>query len=95
MTIWVKLILVGLAPGTNSDEYQFTFLYCSENVELIDSRCQFHQRFYVQIFHTNIISASFSSYVLALAKNLYKKRAHKTLMKLMVGHNNLWVDCKH
>jgi len=31
--------------------------------------------------------AAFSSYVLALAKNLYKKRACKTLMKLTAGVN--------
>ncbi len=38
--------------------------------------------FYVQIFRTNIIFAAFSSYVLALAKNLYEKCACLTLMKL-------------
>jgi len=30
----------------------------------------------------NIVSAAFSSYVLALAKNLYEKRTRKMLMKL-------------
>ncbi len=49
------------------------------------ARCQFHQRFYVRIFHTNKVLAAFSSYVLALAKSLYKKRARKTLMKLTKG----------
>jgi hypothetical protein len=29
--------------------------------------------FYVQIFHANLVSAAFSSYVLALGRNLYKK----------------------
>jgi len=29
--------------------------------------------FYVQIFRTNVVSAAFSSYILALVKNLYKK----------------------
>ncbi len=29
--------------------------------------------FYVHIFHTNVVSAAFSSYFLALSKNLYKK----------------------
>ncbi len=51
-------------------------------LDWISFRCQFHQRFYVRFFRTNIISAAFSSYVLALAKNLYKKRARLTLMKL-------------
>jgi len=32
--------------------------------------CQFQQHFYVQIFHTNVVLAAFSSYILALAKNL-------------------------
>ncbi len=44
--------------------------------------CQFQQRFYVRIFHTNVVLAAFSSYILALAKNLYEKPMHKTLMKL-------------
>jgi len=48
-------------------------------------RCQFHQRFYVQIFHTKVVSAAFSSYILALAKNSYEKCARKMLMKLMTG----------
>jgi len=36
-------------------------------------------------FCTNVVSAAFSCYVLALAKNSYKKRARKTLMKLTAG----------
>ncbi len=48
-------------------------------------RCQFHQRFYVQIFHTNVVSAAFSSYILALAKNSYKKHARIMLMILTAG----------
>ncbi len=51
------------------------------------SRFQFHQRFYVRIFHTNIDLAAFSSYVLALSKNPYEKRARKMLMKLTAGFN--------
>jgi len=43
--------------------------------------------FYVQIFRTFVISAAFLSYILALAKNLYKKFARKTLMKLTSGVN--------
>jgi len=42
--------------------------------------------FYVQIFCTNFVLAAFSSYVLALAKNLYKKRARIMLMKLTTGY---------
>jgi len=52
----------------------------------IDSRCQFHQRFYVRIFHTNVVLAAFSCYILALAKNLYEKGARIMLMKLTAGH---------
>jgi len=48
-----------------------------------DTRCQFHQRFYIQIFCTNVVLSAFSSYVLALAKNLYEKRPQKTVMKLV------------
>jgi len=40
---------------------------------------------YVQIFRTNIVSAAFSSYVLALAKNSYEKCAQKMLVKLTPG----------
>ncbi len=50
-------------------------------------RCQFHQHFYVRIFRTHSILAAFSSYVLALAKNLYEKYAPLTLMKLTAGVN--------
>ncbi len=46
--------------------------------------------FYVHIFHTNIVSAAFSSYILALAKNLYKKSARITLMKLTTGWTWHW-----
>jgi len=35
----------------------------------------------------NVVSAAFSSYVLALAKNSYKKHACKKLMKLTAGTN--------
>ncbi len=48
--------------------------------------------FYVHIFHTNIILAAFSSYVLALAKKLYKKCARIMLMKLIKGSN--WLSCR-
>jgi hypothetical protein len=58
----------------------------SLNVGDMDTWGQFHQRFYVQTFHTNVISAAFSSYVLGLAKNSYKKCAHKMLMKLTAGN---------
>ena len=43
---------------------------------------QFHQRFTRKFFCTNVISAAFSSYVLALVRNLYEKFARKMLMKL-------------
>ncbi len=41
--------------------------------------------FYVQIFHTNVILAAFSSYVLALGRNSYAKFVSLTLMKLTAG----------
>jgi len=41
--------------------------------------------FYVRIFRTNIVSAAFSSYVLAMAKNSYKKCVHIMLMKLTIS----------
>jgi len=43
--------------------------------------------FYVQIFCTNMVLAAFSSYILALSKNLYEKCAGMTLMKLTNGRN--------
>ncbi len=43
--------------------------------------------FYVPIICTNIVSAAFSSYILALVKNLYKKWARIMLMKLTPGLN--------
>ena len=33
------------------------------NVDEIDRRCQFHQHFYVQIFHTKVVSAAFFTYI--------------------------------
>jgi len=40
----------------------------------------------------SVILAAFSSYLLALAKNLYKKRTQKTLMKLTAGVNlTMWL----
>ncbi len=51
------------------------------------SRGQFHQHFLHTFFIQKSFLAAFSSYVLALAKNLYKKRAHLMLMKLTVGVN--------
>jgi len=54
-------------------------------------RCQFHQRFDLQIFCTNVVSAAFSSYVLALANNLYEIRLQKTLMKLTAGVNSIFI----
>jgi hypothetical protein len=57
------------------------------NANEIDTQCKFHQRFYVQIFCTNVVSAAFSSYNLALVKNSYKKCAQKMLMKLLAGRS--------
>ncbi len=47
----------------------------------------FTYKFFVQIFRTNVVLAVFSSYVLALAKNLYEKHTHIMLMKLTKGHD--------
>ncbi len=46
------------------------------------TRCQFHQRFSPTFFVRKSFLAAFSSYALALAKNLYEKRTCLTLMKL-------------
>jgi len=46
--------------------------------------------FYVQIFHANVVLASFSNYVLALSKNSYEKHAHIVLMKLTTSHQCLF-----
>ncbi len=54
----------------------------SKHLHKATFRCQFHQRFYLRIFLTNVISAAFSRYVLALNKLLYEKCAHIMLMKL-------------
>ncbi len=45
--------------------------------------------FYVRIFRTNVILAAFSSYILALAKKLYEKRARIMLMKLTTGDSTV------
>jgi len=39
----------------------------------VTNRCQFHQCFYVQIFRTNVVSAAFSHYVVALAPKFRTK----------------------
>jgi len=72
---WKKLLILCLQkkPRENADE--------------IDTQCKFHQRFYAQIFCTNVVSAAFSSYNLALVKNSYKKCARKMLMKLPAGRS--------
>jgi len=61
-------------------------LRADDNVSTtIPNWCQFHQRFFKRFFPTNVVSAAFSCYVLALSKNLYEKCARKTLMKLTAG----------
>ncbi len=65
--------------------WQLGELKMIDRQEQFNNRCQFHQRFYIQIFHTNVVSAAFPSYILALAKNSYKIRARKMLMKLTAG----------
>jgi len=47
--------------------------------------------FYVQIFRTNAVLAAFSSYILALGRNLYEKFVRLTLMKLTTGHELICV----
>jgi len=50
---------------------------CSLQSGFFTTRCQFHQRFCVQIFRKNIVLAAFSNYVLALAKKIRTKNALK------------------
>jgi len=59
-------------PQTHRETFSFT-------------RCQFHQPFYVRIFRMNVISAAFSTYVLALAPKFCTKMRASTLMKLTAG----------
>jgi len=40
---------------------------------------------FINVLHTNVVLAAFSSYVLALSKNSYKKHARFSLMKLTAG----------
>ena len=46
--------------------------------------------FYVRIFRTNVVSAAFSSYILALVKNSYEKGARIMLMKLTEGEETFY-----
>ena len=73
----LRLTIIDLAPDGSATFPDISTL----------SRCQFHPHFYLQIFCTNVVLADFSSYILALAKNFYKKCAHLTLIKLTVGGN--------
>jgi hypothetical protein len=57
------------------------------SLDTLEFRGQFHQHLYVRIFRTNVVLAAFSSYALALAKNSYKKRSRKMLMKSTAGVN--------
>jgi len=66
------------------DEEIYTPIDPQQEEKNRDIRCQFHQRFYVQIFR---ISVAFSSYVLALAKNLYEKCARKNFDETDTGSN--------
>jgi len=52
-------------------------------------RCQFHQHY----THEYFVRTSFSSYVLALNKLSYEKRARITLMKLTTGVNFINIFC--
>ncbi len=97
LTFTKKRSLVGLVTSLHALlTHAISALHFYEDFTLISwlldnfnnsSRCQFHQRFYVQIFRTTGVSAAFSSYVLALAKNSYKKCARLTLIKLTLGVN--------
>jgi len=49
--------------------------------------------FHVQMFHMNFVLAAFSSYLLALSKNLYKKHTRITLMKLTTRVNFINIVC--
>jgi len=65
-----------LTQAVDSRLYSLPF-WRSETVQphLLAIRCQFHQRFYVRIFRTNVVSASFSSYIPALASKFRTKNA--------------------
>jgi len=78
-------------PATSFLEILF-IIYLMIFVAIADKRKTFSwlrvsisSTFYGRIFWTNVVSAVFSSYILALSKNMYKKRAHIMLMKLTTG----------
>jgi len=48
----------------------------------------------VRVFCTKVFLAAFSSYVLALAENLYEKFARKMLVKLTPAINLINVKCE-
>jgi hypothetical protein len=52
---------------------------------LVPSHVSISSTFYKHIFRMNL--AAFSSYVLVLAKNLYKKCVRKMLMKSTASHS--------
>ena len=67
--------------------------FVRKNVDEIDTFRQFHQRFFMRFFRTNVILAAFSSYVPALSKILYEKCARNTLTKLTPSSRWLVVHC--
>jgi len=71
-------ILTGLPKSNKFSQYFVTlkpFFAVQRSFERYRIRCQFHQRFYVQIFRTNVVLAAFSSYVLASASKFRTKNA--------------------
>ncbi len=79
MSYCLKIFMIFLILKTDE------FILNQVKGKVLLPRCQFHQRFYVRNFCTNVVSADFSSYVLALANFFYKKCAKITLMKLAAG----------
>ena len=59
----------------------------------MNTRCQFHQRHTREKFVQKSFLVAFSSYILALEKNSYKKCARLKLMKLIPGVNFTNILC--
>ncbi len=54
----------------------------TKSLGLVDHQVSISSTFFALFFVQKPILAAFSSYILALEKNSYKRRAHITLMKL-------------
>ncbi len=74
-------------PGTYNIQQIFQKLFPVHTLQNRSVPCrQIHHHCYVRIFCTNVVSAAFSSYILALAKNLYKNARKKCWWSCKLKH---------